>query len=297
MISIKLKDLLRDTFSPNELNFLDKKTLNSIVQLEELIDLKKFIKECEIETKKPKISGSHRIEDWENGWSGKGVYYSGGKYNNLPFYFKNNTHIRINNRVFQDKKGFAEVDLLRALQVIIFKKYLNFFDSKTVCEYGCGTGSNIQFLRNKIISLNFYGTDWAKSACQMLIKNKILNHDKVFRTDYFDSSTFFSPPVKYLAFTNASLEQTGRNYEQFMMYLFEKDTCLGGIHIEPIKELLDLDFEINQQSFDYSKKRGYLDGFLRFMKSFSKIEIICAKDYGIGSKYINGYQVLCWKKI
>jgi hypothetical protein len=298
MSAIKLNEALKSIFEINELDLIDKNIQNLLLNLEEVSDLKAFIEECKSETTKVKVAGSHRLSDWESGWSGAGVYYSEDSYNNLPYYFKNNTHVRIGHKVYKDKNGFAEVDMLRALQLVVFKKYFLEINHqiKTICEYGCGTGSNIQFLKNKINSLDFFGTDWAISACKKLIDNKILNENKVYRTDYFDPSTFFSPDCNYLAFTNASLEQSGDNYHNFMNYLIDNDKCKGGIHIEPIRELINLDYDINQQSFEYAKVRGYLNGFYNFMSNIPNINILTAKDYGIGSKYINGYQVLSWKK-
>ena len=42
-----------------------------------------------------------------------------------------------------------------------------------------------------------------------------------------------------------------------MEYLFLNDLCIGGIHIEPIRELLNLTYDINKQSYSYAEKRGY----------------------------------------
>jgi len=294
--SIRLKKILDKVFSKDELDLLEEKFLNLTLDLEEVHDIESFVDECREESKNFKVAGEHRLSDWEKGWSGDGVYYSDDSYNNLPFYFKNNTHIRVRDIVYKDNSGFAEVDALRALQLVIFRKILMKFDCNTVFEYGCGTGSNIQFLRNNINTLNFYGSDWAISACKKLVDNGILEQEKVSRVNYFNPSTYAGAKENYLAFTNASLEQSGKNYHDFMSYLFKNSNCLGGIHIEPIRELIDLKLKINQQSFEYAKNRGYLNGFYDYMSSNSDIQIIIANDYGIGSKYINGYQVLCWKK-
>ena len=297
MSSVRLKEILQNTFSSGELSLLDDDILELGLDLEEILNLDDFISECQKESSNAKVAGEHRLPDWEKGWSGAGVHYSNDAYNNLPYYFKNNTHVRVGNRVYKDNNGFAEVDMLRALQLVVFRKLLPKFDSSTICEYGCGTGSNIQFLRNRINTTDFFGTDWAVSACNKLVDNKILSHDKVHRTDYFDPSTFFGPDAKYIAFTNASLEQSGDRYHDFVNYLIDNNKCLGGIHIEPMRELLDLQHKINQQSFEYAENRGYLTGFCEYMSSIPSIDILVSKDYGIGSKYINGYQVLCWKKI
>lgn len=291
-----IKNFLNLFLNSNEISSIDNSQLNLTLNLEEVQDIKNFIEQINKESSNFKVAGSHRINDWEKGWSGEGVYFSEDKYNNIPYYFKNNTHVRIKDKIYKDINGFAEVDLLRAFQTFIFSTMLPIFDTKTICEYGCGTGCNISFLVNKFKNLDFYGTDWAISACNKLIENNILSHEKVNTTNFFDPRTFFSPAKNFIAFTNASLEQTGSDYIDFMKYLFSNSYCVGGIHIEPVKELLDLKSILNRQSYEYSKKRGYLSDFYKFMKNSLKENLILAKDYGFGSKFISGYQVICWKK-
>ena len=260
------------------------------------MNIEEFIIKCDEETQDFKKAGKHRLLDWEKGWSGDGVYYSDDKeYDNIPYYFKKNTHIRVDNKIFIDINGFAELDLLRSYQIYVFKKYSKHFSVNNIIEYGCGTGSNIQHLKHYFPKINFYGSDWALSACQKLVDNKILLDKRVFRVDYFEPKTFQSPTKSFIAFTNASLEQTSDKYKLFMDYLIKNEFCSGGIHIEPIKELIDITQPLNKQSFEYSKKRNYLNGFVEFLNSKS-LKIIQATDYGIGSKYINGYQLVVWKK-
>jgi hypothetical protein len=294
MINVFLQDLLSPTFSQEEIQSIPTALRTKKIVLDVIPDIPNFIKDCIADSKNFKSAGAHRLNDWEKGWSGDGVYYSEDEYNNLPYYFKNNTHIRVNGLVYKDINGFAEVDLLRALQVIIFKKIAAKHPYSRVVEYGCGTGSNIKFLKEIFPSIEFYGSDWANSACENLIKNKILTKENVFKVNYFEESTFTSPNQEFLAFTNASLEQTGDKYEGFMNYLIKNPLCSGGIHIEPIRELLDLSNDLNKQSFIYAENRKYLTNFEKFMRS-SGVDLILAKDFGLGSKFLSGYQVLCWK--
>ena len=296
MSEINVKNALKLILKDDEISRIDKAHLDLTLNLEEVIDIKNFINHIYSKSLNFKVAGSNRINDWEKGWSGDGVYFSDDKYNNLPYYFKNNTHIRLKEKVYKDINGFAEVDLLRAFQLFIFNTYLPKFNCSTICEYGCGTGSNISFLRENLTEIEFYGTDWAKSACENLIKNNILDKEYVYLTNFFDPKTYHCPPKNFIVFTNASLEQTGDNYKLFMKYLFNLDNCIGGIHIEPIKELLDLKVDLNKQSYDYSHKRGYLNDFYKFIKRNLSNNLMLSKDFGLGSKYISGYQVISWKK-
>lgn len=296
-INIKLKDLVVNIFTEDQINKIPKFLQNKNFSLKKVNDISSFISSCIDESKDFKIAGEHRIDDWENGWSGNGVYYSeDDEINNLPYYFKNNTHIRVGNEVYEDLSGFSEVFLLRSLQSVIFETYLKEFNANSIIEYGCGTGSNISFLEKLYNKYNFYGTDWASSACKKLIENKIVSKSNAIKVDYFDKETFFAPKEDNVIFTNASLEQSGEKYIDFMNYLFTSDSVAGGIHIEPIRDLLELDTDLNIQSFNYAQKRGYLTNFYSFMKNTNNIKLLLAKDFGIGSKYISGYQVIVWKK-
>jgi hypothetical protein len=295
MRTYKIQEILKEVLSKNQLSLLDTEVLDKELLLEEVVDINSYIQKCNDESIFFKVAGEHRQQDWETGWAGDGVYYSDDEYNNLPYYFKNNSHIRVGQKVFKDISGFAEVNLLRALQVIVFREFLSKIPVRVVFEYGCGTGSNIQYLRRRFPGLDFYGSDWVESACRKLIENKILDQEKVRLVNYFDVDTFSGASIAYAAFTNASLEQSGDRYKDFMEFLVGNPMCLGGIHIEPIRELLDLSNPLNVQSFKYAEKRGYLTDFYQNLKSL-EVEILVAKDFSIGSKHINGYQVICWRK-
>jgi len=295
MEKISIRELISSCFSSDEIKLIKNSNLEKEFSVCKIFDNNNYILERNKETQNVQKSGSHRIKDWEEGWSGSGVYYSNDEYNNLPYYFKNGTHVRIKGNVYKDCDGFLEVELLRCLQEVVFNKFIKINNNfKGIFEYGCGTGSNIQYLKKIFSSYEFYGSDWAKSACEMLAKNEILQRQNIFCVNYFDSTTY-SGGINYIAFTNASLEQTGNDYQEFMNYLFSNNNCVGGIHIEPIRELLNLNSELNKQSYLYSEKRGYLTNFLHFMKK-APIKILEAKDYEIGSKYLSGYQVLMWVK-
>ena len=79
-----------------------------------------------------------------------------------------------------------------------------------------------------------------------------------------------------------------------MNFLLEDNLCRLGIHIEPIRELLDVTNPLNRQSYDYEKKRGYLKDFMKYLYK-KNIDIMLAKDFGIGSSFLSGYQVVVWR--
>ena len=285
--------LFSSVFTSSQRSFVPTELSGKPLLLRKVHSILEYIEKCRIDSLGFKPAGEERYSDWEDGWAGGGIYDGCDQYQNLPYYFKNNTHVRIGEAVYEDRLGFAEVDLLRGLQAIIFSTYLPSFDAFNIIEYGCGTGSNISYLSKLFPRYEFYGADWAESAKRNIVKRGILPADRFRIVNYFEPATFSSPPSNFIAFTNASLEQTGEKYGAFMDYLERNNNCRGGVHIEPMRELLDLSSLLNRQSFSYAESRRYLTDFSENMKK-RDINIFLAKDFGIGSRFISGYQVLVW---
>lgn len=267
--------------------------------LEKVLDVENFIAECEIETRDFKVAGQHRVNDWEKGWSGSGIVsrVDGAPEDDLPFYFKKNTHIRVGDHVYRDLGGYAEFILLRNLQSLVFNNVNDILlgRAQSIVEYGCGTGHNIRFLKRLIQNVRSWGAcDWAQSAVDRVVNQKIVNAEFARRVNYFDLDTFWGPDIPFVAFTNASLEQSGSDYGAFISYLVSCDNCVGGIHIEPISELLG-STSLDENAFGYCNRRGYLTGFSTFLHS-QPVNIVKSHNYGLGSKYISGYQVVIWSR-
>lgn len=288
-----LKDYLLSIYSPTEMAQVNDRWLSHDVNLEEIHDLDAFLAQCELESSTFKKAGPHRKDDWELGWSGHGITTEYPDFPDLPYYFKKNTHVRIGNKAYRDLSGLTELCLLRTIQDIAFSSDL-VKRAKAVIEFGCGTGHNLSYLSSRI-SQSLYGADWAQSAVERIVEAGIVQSGRAFQVDYFDRATFKAPPEPYLAFTNASLEQAGEGYPGFINFLFSDSNCIGGIHIEPISDLVLPTHSLNIFSIDYAKRRAYLTNFYEFMKNSGK-KILVAKDFGLGSKFISGYQLLIWEK-
>lgn len=269
------------------------------LHLEKISDIDNFIAECESETSEFKVAGEHRISDWEQGWSGSGIVskVDGAPEDDLPFYFKKNTHIRVGDHVYRDLGEYGEFVLLRNLQTMVFNNLKDnlLSHAQSIVEYGCGTGHNIRFLKDLMPGIDTWsGCDWAQSAVDRVVGQGIVGAEFARRVNYFDPETFWGPRIPFVAFTNASLEQAGSNYREFISFLVNTDTCIGGIHIEPIRELLG-STHLDKNAFEYCERRGYLTNFLGFLKSHP-VHILKSHNYGLGSKYISGYQLLVWTR-
>lgn len=288
-----LRDYLLNVYSDHEIGCINDKWLSQEVTIEKVSDIYSFLSQCELESVTFKKAGPQRKDDWETGWSGHGITTEYPDFPDLPYYFKKNTHVRIGENVYQDLSGLTELYLLRTIQDVAFSSKL-IDRANAIIEYGCGTGHNLRYLASRFPH-QLYGADWAKSAVERIVESKVVKSGRAFQVDYFDKNTYKGPQEPFIAFTNASLEQSGENYHDFLNFLFSNNQCVGGIHIEPISDLVSPTHDLNKFSIRYAKRRAYLTNFYHYMKA-SEIKILCAKDFGLGSKFISGYQLLIWEK-
>jgi len=247
-------------------------------------------------------SGPRRKEQWELGWQSSGIFLDENISRlPIPLYFTKNNIIRLKGELYNIDNKYAEIYILRVLQNF----YLNaakkeFVGINCIAEYGCGTGHNLDFLNQIGFGKeNLYGYDWAESAIDRIKKCSFLEKSNFDTIDYFDKLSFKSPNKEFIAFTFASLEQTGVNFKNFMNYLFDNENCVGGLHIEPIWELLPNTSTPRLISRLYCQNRNYLTGFFDFMKlneEFKNIKILNYNLNGFGSKFIEGYIPIIWKK-
>jgi len=268
------------------------------IRLRPVEDVEGFIAACEAERGGQKLAGRHRIKDWEDGWSGHGIAPDEGFGGNVPYYFKKNEYVRILDDVYRDEDGYLELKLLRVLQILAVRRAVSSFDPfEMLVEYGAGTGHNLEFLRSVFgEAFDFGGCDWASPAIDNMVVKGIVAEKNARRVDYFDEKTFWSPTCEaFAAFTNASLEQVGNDYREFIDWLVSNEGCVGGIHIEPVKELLS-NSPLDRNAFEYCEARGYLNGFLHYLNRKDEISVF-AKNFGLGSKFLSGYQMVLWRKL
>jgi hypothetical protein len=229
------------------------------------------------------FSGEHRRKQWEKGW---GENLKSG--NTTPKYFGKYPVTRFNQ---QFVTGQDEQDSLYSILSELAEKYLLHYD--TICEFGCGTGHNLEYLRDVKQDIRYIGLDWAQSS------NKLVQSLGMegYNFDYFKPK--FLMPEGTAALTVASLEQVGKKFKPFVKFLLKAKPRVV-VHIEPIPELLDPTNLLDYLSIRYMAKRKYLSGYLDYLRLLEKngyIKILEAKRSGIGSKFIDGYSVIAWKPL
>lgn len=243
-------------------------------------------------------SGSHRINDWVEGWGQNLKCFKESKdiSDLLPKYFGKYPVQRIRGEfVIPIDKSF-EIRVVRALQYLIFSKY--FSGLSNIAEFGSGTGHNLIYLKSLSNELSLLGLEWSSSGVECLNCYAEFFNEPRIKAVNFD---FFTPNRTidingYGVYTFAALEQIGEGYKDLVDYWIKGKPKII-VNVEPIGELLAKEELPCYLSLKYFEKRNYLSGYYRHLLSLQDnglIEIIDAGRTGLGSKFIEGYSVVAW---
>lgn len=94
-----------------------------------------------------------------------------------------------------------------------------------------------------------------------------------------------------------ALEQVGLRHRAFVDYLLGQQPAIC-VHMEPLLELYDENCLIDHLAVRYHCKRGYLTGFLAYLRELAdagRIRIIDTRRMYFGSLYHEGYSFVVWQ--
>lgn len=250
----------------------------------------------------PVVAGSHRKKQWEDGWLENLNDYSKSKNLDslIPKYFEKYKVQRLKGDFILPQSDNFEIGLVSILQYITFEKY--FKESKSVYEFGAGTGHNLLRLREINKDAALYSMEWAKTGVDIIKKvAKDLNdnnlHGAVF--DNFNPNFDIKLQPNSSIYTFAALEQLGSNTDSLVEYWIVNKAKII-INIEPMSEPLDDDELLQYLSISYFKKRGYLEGYINKLKYLEKKGRIVIHEIirtGVGSLFIEGYSIISWSPV
>lgn len=247
------------------------------------------------------VSGEHRINEWERGWSENLELFSdtGNIDDLIPKYHSKNRYARWKQRIINPESNNFDYKLHVILLDIILKRYLQ--DVDNIFEFGCGPGYHLLRLNKYFPEKTLTGMDWT-IASQNIISNinkKIGTSINGRNFNFFGPNYSIDIPKNSAIYTVAALEQVGNNFKEFIKFLLVKKPAIC-IHFEPIDELLDKNHLIDNLSIKYFRKRKYLDGFLPYLEELEKqgkIEIIKKQRMYSGSYFIEGHSLIIWKPL
>jgi len=248
------------------------------------------------------VAGSHRKNDWENGWDENLQKYKKTRdiKSIVPRYFGKYDVQRLNGEfIVQETDGF-ESKLVSLFQYAIFNKY--FKDSTSIYEFGAGTGHNLLRVREINPTAKLYSMEWTASGVELINCVAKNINDQNLSGIVFDN---FNPNYNVRLdsnasiFTFASLEQMGDKTDDLIKYWTDNKAAVI-VNIEPMAEPLDDNELLQYLSSQYFKKRGYLKNYINKLKTLEEEGEIIIHDIirtGVGSLFIEGYSIIAWSPI
>jgi SAM-dependent methyltransferase len=248
-----------------------------------------------------KVTGPHRKQDWEKGWSENLEDYRSNKSDLsqlIPKFVKQKEIVRFRGNYILPIDPHFETNFVTCMRYFLFSKY--FADVSSVYEFGCGTGLNLVAVAGLFPEKELCGLDWSQASCDIvdeLAKTlKLKLKSKLF--DMFSPDETIKLDNTCAVFTIGAMEQLGTNFKTFTDFLLEKRPAVC-INIETNYELLDKNVLFDYLGALYLEKRNYLRGYLDYLKQLEKngkIKILETRKT-IGSLYHEGYAYTVWKPV
>lgn len=247
------------------------------------------------------IAGEKRAQDWEIGWEENYAKFAReGSFDSIiPMYHKKYNFAKLGNKIVRTFHPLFDYYLNSFVVDAIILHYARQY--RIYIEFGCGPGYHLFRLNERLPDSEFRGADWSKSS-QKLIKNycakNCLKNVKGFNFNYF-SPKYRGDLTEACIFTVASLEQLGEKFKPFVNFLLRKKPKIC-INMEPISEVFDTSLIQDYYTKKYFEKRGYLSGYLTYLKKLEEdklIKIHEIKRLFLGSKYVEGHTLIVWEVI
>ena len=250
-------------------------------------------------------SGARRNRDenfevWENGWS-ENLHALGQKFSEdhlKPKYFRYSQYFRYNQSIIIPENQNLEHELFHVVRDYLFKKYFQAFDN--AYELGCGSCQNVYALSQRFPKMKIVASDWTKASTEIAdIVNQNVDADVIGRQfDMLNPHLDYDIAPNSIVFTIHALEQLHTGHGRLIDYLLDKNPALV-LNYEPIVELYDESNLYDYLALQYSKKRGYLSGYLsklRQLEGEGKIKIIDQYRPYIGGVYHEA-SLIVWKPL
>lgn len=248
-----------------------------------------------------KISGPHRLNDWEKGWEENLQEFNRGKrdLNRLiPIFVKKDEYIRFQGNFINPESDSFETDFVTVMRYYLFNKYYK--ETNVLYEFGAGTGLNLVAASEIFPKMKLVGLDWTESSMDIIsaLREKLNINISGKRFDLFNPDEKYHLDNDSAILTIGALEQLGENFKPFINYLLQNKPKVC-VHMETLYELYNQDNLLDYLAAKYLKQRNYLRGFLPYLKNLEakkKIKILEVRRT-FGSFYHEGYTYIVWKPI
>jgi hypothetical protein len=215
-----------------------------------------------------------------------------------PKYFRPSKYLRFKKNIIITENNNIEYDLFYLSRLLLFNKLLGSFEH--IHEYGCGSCDNLYMLSDMFPAMNLVGFDWSQASVDIAnilnkkggknIKGNVFNMQNPDFTGQAQSGT--------AVITIHAMEQLGNSFDSFLQYLINLKPDLI-VNYEPIIELYDEENLLDYLALNYSKKRGYLNGYLNKLRELEReniIEIIEEKRPYVGG-VLHEASIIIWRPV
>jgi len=247
-------------------------------------------------------TGSHRITDWEKGWSENLDLINNAENLDalLPRYFGKHEYVRWKGELVRAKTEGFDYKVLSILVEWMLNRYMKKADS--IFEFGCGPGYHLALARSCNPNARLVGLDWATSSQAILSKvviKGLLSNLEGRNFNFLNPDYALDIPPNTGIYTVAALEQIGADSEAFIQFLLNKRPAICA-HLEPIDELLDENSLVDSLSILYFRKRNYLHRFLPRLEALERERRIVIHNQQrtyTGSFFIEGHSLIAWSPV
>ena len=247
------------------------------------------------------VSGNKKKFIWERGWKQNLLMFQKNKNINslIPKFLGSKKYLRYKKTWIKPINKNFEFDLIEVYRSHIFKKY--FSNIENIYEFGCGSAQHVVRLGQLFPEKKIFGLDWSRSSMDIL-QNLSRTKKYNFKGLIFD---MFRPNYEIKIYNNSAfltvgaMEQLGTNFDPFLKFMLKKKPKVV-VHIETIEEFYDENNLFDYLAKIYDKKRNYLSGYYKSLKTLEKqkkIKILRIKKINFGSMMHDSYSTIIWKAI
>lgn len=280
--------------------------LNMDFSLNELTDIERdklLIKIIEkIRNDKQKIASFERKKVWDSGWEENFSIFKHSKNNDdlIPKFIRRGEVIRWFSKFYLPNNNDFEIDYIKVLRTYIYETFLN--NIENIYEFGAGTGFNLVHFAELNPSFNLIGTDFVQSSVDLMALVGSIRKINL-KSELFDMLNPENSKIRIqnnsAVLTFGSLEQLGGDIEPFFNYLIGQSPSIV-VHVEPMVETYNQNILEDYLAFWFQSNRGYTTGIMDLLQKYekdSRIKILKFQRLNFGSLMMEGFNLVCWKKI
>lgn len=186
-----------------------------------------------------------------------------------PRYFRDASWLRYGRRLIVTGNPQLEFDLFSLVRRLIFHRYLS--DCDAVHEYGCGSCGNLLLIAEMFSGKRLHGYDWAQASVEIaeLIAARTGMRITGSRLDMRHPPAGVPPAARTAVLTVHALEQIGQDFQPLIDH-FLASRPVRVVHLEPTIELYESTSLYDHLAIEYSRRRGYLAGYLTALEELER---------------------------